>query len=123
MVEPGEPALGCAAHPRELLKPGFEVAESTVSKYMIHHRGPPSQTWRTFLHNHADAIAAIDLCLVHTVTFERLFAVVIMGHGRRQLIWFSVTDRCDTLVAVSVEPSFSLLAANPEGVLECGAGS
>jgi hypothetical protein len=48
----------------ELLKLGFEVAESTVSKYMIPHRGPPSQTWRTFLRNHADAIAAVDLCVV-----------------------------------------------------------
>ena len=55
----------------ELLKLGFEIAESTVSKYMIRHRGPPSQTWRTFLRNHADAIAAIDLCLVPTLTFER----------------------------------------------------
>jgi hypothetical protein len=48
----------------ELLKLGFEIAESTVSKYMIRRRGPPSQTWRTFLHNHAEAIAAIDLCVV-----------------------------------------------------------
>ena len=43
------------------------------------------------MRNHANAIAAIDLCLVHTVTFERLFALIIMGHGRRQLIWFAVT--------------------------------
>jgi len=75
----------------ELLKLGFEVAESTVSKYMIPDRGPPSQSWRTFLRNHADAIAAIDLCVVHTVRFERLFALIIMGHGRRQLLWFAVT--------------------------------
>src|SRR5215475_9703889 len=75
----------------ELLKLGFEIAESTVSKYMIQHRGPPSQTWRTFLHNHAHAIAAIDLCVVPTVTFERLFAFLVMGHGRRQLLWFAVT--------------------------------
>jgi hypothetical protein len=39
----------------ELLKLGFEIAESTVSKYMVRHRGPPSQTWLTFLRNHADA--------------------------------------------------------------------
>jgi len=52
----------------ELLKLGFEVAESTVSKYMIGRRGPPSQSWRTFLRNHADAIAAIDLCVVPTLT-------------------------------------------------------
>ena len=59
----------------ELLKLGFDIAESTVSKYMIRHRGPPSQTWRTFLRNHADAIAAIDLCVVPTLTFECLFCV------------------------------------------------
>jgi hypothetical protein len=75
----------------ELLKLGFEIAESTVSKYMIRHRGPPSQTWRTFLRNHAHAIAAIDLCVVPTVNFERLFAFLVLGHGRRQLLWFAVT--------------------------------
>src|SRR5205807_3952917 len=70
----------------ELLKLGFEIAESTVSKYMIRRRGPPSQTWRTFLHNHAQAIAAIDLCVVPTLTFECLFAFLVVGHGRRQLV-------------------------------------
>jgi transposase InsO family protein len=75
----------------ELLKLGFKVAESTVSKYMMRRRGPPSQTWRTFLRNHAEAIAAIDLCVVPTLTFELLFAFLVMGHGRRQLLWFAVT--------------------------------
>ena len=75
----------------ELLKLGFELAELTVSKYMIRRRRPPSQSWRTFLRNHAEAIAAIDLCVVPTVHFERLFAFVIIGHGRRQLLWFAVT--------------------------------
>jgi transposase InsO family protein len=75
----------------ELLKLGFEIAESTVSKYMIRRRGPPSQTWRTFLRNHAEAIAAIDLCVVPTVRFECLFAFLVVGHGRRQLLWFAVT--------------------------------
>ena len=75
----------------ELLKLGFDVAESTVSKYMIRPRGPPSQSWRTFLRNHAEAIAAIDLCVVPTVSFECLFAFVVVGHGRRQLLWFAVT--------------------------------
>ena len=75
----------------ELLKLGFKVAESTVSKYMVRRRGPPSQTWRTFLRNHAEAIAAIDLCVVPTLTFERLFAFLVLGHRRRQLLWFAVT--------------------------------
>src|SRR5438445_13604228 len=70
---------------------GCEIAESTVSKYMTRHRGPPSQTWRTFLRNHADAIAAIDLCVVPTLTFECLFAFLVVGHGRRQLLWSAVT--------------------------------
>jgi transposase InsO family protein len=75
----------------ELLKLGFEIAESTVSKYMIRRRGPPSQTWRTFVRNHAEAIAAIDLFVVPTLTFECLFAFLVLGHGRRQLLWFAVT--------------------------------
>jgi hypothetical protein len=75
----------------ELLMLGFEVAQSTVSKYMIRGRRPPSQSWKTFLQNHAKAIAAIDMCVVPTVTFERLFAFLVLGHGRRQLLWFEVT--------------------------------
>ena len=49
------------------------------------------QSWRTFLRNHADAIAAIDLCEVRTLTFERLFLFLVIGHGRRQLLWFAIT--------------------------------
>src|SRR4029077_9461213 len=63
---------GCAEIPRFPAPPSAQP--STVSKYMIRRRGPPSQTCRTFLRNHAEAIAAIDLCVVPTVTFERLFA-------------------------------------------------
>jgi hypothetical protein len=75
----------------ELLMLGFELAESTVSKYMVRGRRPPSQSWKTFLQNHAEAIAAIYMCVVPTLTFERLFAFLILGHGRRQLLWFEVT--------------------------------
>jgi len=75
----------------ELLMLGFEVAQSTVSKYMVRGRDPWSQSWRTFLRNHAQAIAAIDMCVVRTLTFEPLFVLLILGHGRRQLLWFEVT--------------------------------
>jgi hypothetical protein len=75
----------------ELLMLGFEVAQSTVSKYMVRSQNPPSQTWKTFLRNHAQAIAAINLCVLPTLTFERLFAFLVLGHGRRQLLWFEVT--------------------------------
>jgi hypothetical protein len=70
---------------------GFEVAQSTVSKYLVRGGTPPSQTWKIFLRNHAQAIAAIDLCVVPTLTFDRLFAFLVLGHGRRQLLWIEVT--------------------------------
>ncbi len=75
----------------ELLKLGFNVAQSTVSKYMPRRRGPPSQGWRTFLRNHADGIAAVDFLVVPTLRFERLFAFVILGLGRRRTLWIGVT--------------------------------
>ena len=71
---------------------GFEVAQSTVPKYMARPSKPPSQKpWRTFLQNHAAAIAAIDMCVVPTLTFDLLFAFLVLGHGRRQLLWVEVT--------------------------------
>ena len=75
----------------ELLKLGFEVAQSTVAKYMIKRRGPRSQTWRTFLRNHAPDIAAVDLLVVPTIGFSLLYGLVIVGLGRRRLIWVNVT--------------------------------
>jgi hypothetical protein len=75
----------------ELLKRGFTVAQSTVSKYMLRERRPPSQGWKTFLHNHADGIAAVDFLVVPTLTFERLFVFVVLGLGRRSILWIGVT--------------------------------
>jgi hypothetical protein len=84
------PLWGASRIHGELLMLGFEVAQSTVSKYMVRPLNPPSQSWKTFLRNHAEAIAAIDMCVVPTLTFERLFAFLVLGHGRRQLLWFEV---------------------------------
>jgi hypothetical protein len=53
----------------ELLKLGFEVAQSSVAKYTVKRRWPPSPGWRTFLHNHAPDIAAMDLFVVPTIAF------------------------------------------------------
>ena len=85
------PQWGASRIHGELLMLGFEVAQSTVSKYMVRGGAPPSQSWKTFLRNHAQAIAAIDLLVVPTLTFDRLFAFLVLGHGRRQLLWFDVT--------------------------------
>jgi transposase InsO family protein len=75
----------------ELLKLGFEVAQSSVAKYMAKRRGPPSQGWRTFLRNHAPDIAAMDLFVVPTIGFNLLYAFVIVRLDRRDLVWINVT--------------------------------
>jgi hypothetical protein len=64
------PLWGASRIHGEPLMLGFEIAQSTVSKYMTRGRRPPCQSWKTFLRHHAHAIAAIDLCIVPTVTFE-----------------------------------------------------
>jgi transposase InsO family protein len=75
----------------ELLKLGFEVAQSSVAKYMVKRRGPPSQGWWTFLRHHALDIAAIDLLVVPTIGFDLVYAFVIVRLDRRELVWINVT--------------------------------
>src|ERR1700732_2048839 len=62
----------------ELLKLGFEIAQSSVAKYMVKRRVPPSQGWRTFLRNHAPGIAAMDLFVVPSIGFDLLYAYIIV---------------------------------------------
>src|SRR5258707_12125781 len=68
----------------ELLKLGIEVAQSTVAKYMARRGRGRSQTWKTFLHNHAAGIGAMDFLIVRTVGFRLLFVLVILRHERRR---------------------------------------
>jgi hypothetical protein len=75
----------------ELLKLGFDVAQSTVAKYMVRRRAPPSQGWKTFLRNHVPNIAAIDLFVVPTIGFKLLYSLVIIKLQRRHLLWIDVT--------------------------------
>jgi transposase InsO family protein len=76
----------------ELLKLGIEVAQSTVAKYMARNGRGRSQTWKTFLHNHAAGIGAMDFLIVPTAGFRLLFVLAILRHERRRLISLSVTD-------------------------------
>ena len=75
----------------ELLKLGFEIAQSTVARYMCRGPWPPSQGWRTFLKKHIDGIAAIDLFVLPTITFQILYCLIILRHGRRFWMSFGVT--------------------------------
>jgi hypothetical protein len=63
----------------ELLKLGIDVGQTTVAKYMARGRRPPSQGWKTFLRNHADGIASMDLFVVPTISFRLLYGFLVCG--------------------------------------------
>jgi transposase InsO family protein len=75
----------------ELLKLGINIGESSVSKYMLRSRKPPSQTWRTFLENHAKQLVSIDFFTVPTIRFEVLYVFLVLAHDRRRILHFNVT--------------------------------
>jgi transposase InsO family protein len=75
----------------ELLKLGFAVAQSTVAKYMAKKGDPFGQSWGTFLRNHMPHIAAMDLFVVPTVSFNLLYVLVMVRLARRELVWIDVT--------------------------------
>jgi len=76
----------------ELLKLGIQVSQATVAKYMVRHRKPPSQSWRTFLKNHAKDLVSADSFIVPTIAFQLLFVFVILDQDRRRPVHFAVTS-------------------------------
>ena len=76
----------------ELLKLGIEPSQATVGRYLPWRPKVPSPTWRSFLHNHLTDIAAIDMFVVATATFRLLYALIVLGHDRRRIIHFAVTQ-------------------------------
>ena len=85
------PTWGAPRIQSELVLLGYDVAESTVSKYMVREKKPPSQTWRTFLENHADRLASVDFFTVPTATFRVLYCFVVLCHERRRIVHVNVT--------------------------------
>src|ERR1700675_3191111 len=84
----------CWGAPRihgELLKLGIDIGESSVSKYMVRCRKPPSQTWRTFLENHAKQLVSVDFFTVPTIRFQILYVFLVLAHDRRRILHFNVT--------------------------------
>src|SRR5499426_161260 len=86
------PLWGVPRIQAELHLLGLEVAESTVAKYRIKSPKPSSQTWKTFLSNHAGDIIGIDFFTVPTATFRNLYCFIILLHERRQVVHFNVTE-------------------------------
>jgi len=91
-ISQANPLWGAPRIHGELLKLGIEVSETTVAKYLIRTRRPPSQTWRTFLENHAKDIVATDFFTVPTATFRVLFVLVVLSHDRREILHSNVTE-------------------------------
>jgi putative transposase len=107
--QPGRPVISCEVRdlirkvcrenpgwgaPRihgELLKLGIDIGESSVSKYMVRCRKPPSQTWRSFLENHAQQLVSVDFFTVPTIRFQLLYVFLVLAHDRRRIVHFNVT--------------------------------
>ncbi len=90
-VSRANPLWGAPRIHGEFLKVGIDAAQSTVAKYMVKVRRLPSQSWKTFLRNHADGIASVDFFVVPTATFKLLFGLVVLRHDRRRLAHVAVT--------------------------------
>jgi transposase InsO family protein len=75
----------------ELLKLGIDIGETSVGKYIVRNRKPPSQTWRTFLENHVNTTVSIDFFTVPTIRFQVLYVFLVLAHDRRRIVHFNVT--------------------------------
>jgi putative transposase len=76
----------------ELRKLGIDVAKSTVEKYRVRPKRPPSSTWKTFLKNHVQDLVTLDFFVVATVTHKVLFVLLILAHERRRVVHVNVTE-------------------------------
>src|SRR6202165_4689488 len=85
------PGWGAPRIHGELLKLGIDIGESSVSKYMVRCSKPPSQTWRTFLENHAKQLVSVDFFTVPTIHFQILYVFLVLAHDRRRILHFNVT--------------------------------
>ena len=63
----------------ELKLLGHDLAESTVSKYMVRDRKPPSQNWRTFLENHVPDLVGIDFFTMPSATTDSDFKLIVIS--------------------------------------------
>ena len=108
----------------ELLKFGIDVGETSVSKYMIRRRNPPSQTWRTFLENHGKTTVSIDFFTLPTIRFQVLYVFLVLAHDRKRIVHFNVTahptaEWSPPIPNISAPPSASSAFCTPGGRISC----
>src|SRR3954454_9381826 len=85
------PIWGAPCIHGELLKLGIDIGETSVSKYMVRRKRPPSQTWKTFLANHVKSMVSVDFFTVPTIRFQILYVFLVLAHDRRRILHFAVT--------------------------------
>ena len=85
------PGWGAPRIHGELLKLGIDIGETSVSKYLVRSRKPPSQTRRTFLQNHLQSLISVDFFIVPTIRFQILYVFLVLAHERRRIVHFAVT--------------------------------
>jgi len=85
------PGWGAPRIDGEFLKLGIDIGETSVSKYLVRSRKPPSQTWRTFLENHLESLVSVDFFTVPTIRFQILYVFLVLALERRRIVHFAVT--------------------------------
>jgi transposase InsO family protein len=85
------PLWGVPRIQAELHLLGHDVSESSVARYRIKSRKPPSQTWRIFLKNHLKQTVAVDFFAIPTINFRLLYCLIVLRHDRREIVHFNVT--------------------------------
>src|SRR5215467_343817 len=85
------PLWGAPRMHGELLKLGIDIGETSVGKYLVRRRNPPSQTWKTFLENHIKSMVSVDFLTVPTIRFQVLYVFLVLAHDRRRIVHFNVT--------------------------------
>jgi len=87
-----DPLWGAPKIHGELLKLGFDISETSVSKYLVRGKGSPSKSWKTFLENHVKSLVSVDFFTVPTLRFQILYVFLVMAHDRRRIVHFAVTQ-------------------------------
>jgi hypothetical protein len=75
----------------ELLKLAVDISETSVGKYIVRRRNPPSQNWRTFFENHVETMVSVDFFTVPTIRFQVLYVFLVLAHDRRRIVHFNVS--------------------------------
>lgn len=91
LIRKMSPLWGAPRIHGELLKLGIDVGETSVSKYLVRSRKPPSRTWRTFLENHVKTMVSVDFFTVPTIRFHILYVFLVLAHDRRRILHCNVT--------------------------------